>query len=101
MKKIGYFEKVIIGGSKSKVYREWRGDCWEYDRFNTRLFGKLTSTESPVDGVCPEGQLYTVLLETGGETYSRNFGRYSEARAFLDRARFAESIYDALKKDIG
>lgn len=96
MKEIGYFEKVIIGGYPSRVYREWMGDCWEYDRFNTRMFGKLISTESPVDGVCPEGQLYTVLLQTRNEEYSKNFGRYSEARAFLDRARFAKSIKDAL-----
>lgn len=96
MKEICYFEKVIIGGSKSKVYREWRGDHWEYDWFNTQLYGKLTSTDSPVDGVCPEGQLYTVLLQTRNEEYSKNFGRYSEARAFLDRARLAKSIKDAL-----
>lgn len=96
MKAIGYSEKIIIGDSKSRVYREWRGDHWEYDWFSTWLYGKLTSTDSPVDGVCPEGQLYTVLLKTWDEEYSRNFGKYSEARSFLDRARTAKCIKDAL-----
>lgn len=89
-KKIGYSEKIIIGDSK--VYREWMGKYWYYDNFSTRISGQLTSTDSPVDGVCPEGQLYTVLLQTRDEEYSRNFGMYSEAREFLNRARFAKSI---------
>ena len=90
----GYSEKIILGGKK--VYREWWGDCWAYDAFNTHMYGELTSTDSPVDGVCPEGQFYKVFLRNGDEQYSRYFGRYSEAQAWLDRARTARSIVDAL-----